>query len=103
MRRMLPVITTLLLMAGCGYAPPVVDAALVARASAAFPGTNQAQLEQARATYLTACTACHVVRDPSRYSAKELDSYLAIMGERAHLDAATQESVRRYLQAARTK
>jgi len=102
MRRMLPVIT-MLLLAGCGYAPPEVDAALVARAAAASPGTTQAQLEQARATYLTACTACHAVRDPSRYSAKELDDYLAIMGLRAHLDAANQESVRRYLQAARTK
>ncbi len=101
MRRVLPVMMTMM-MVGCGYVPPVVDAALTSRAEAAFPGTTQTQLEQARATYLTACTACHAVRDPSLYTAKELDGYVAIMGHRARLDAASLESVRRYLQAART-
>ncbi len=79
-------------LGGCGGAPPVATAGDAARAH-----VELADLEHGRTLMLSKCGACHVAPMPARHAAVDWPRSIAQMTDRSKLDATQRHLIELYL------
>jgi cytochrome c5 len=91
-------VVLVLLLGACSRstAPHATDADAT-RAALRWPGTTTQDLEHGRDLYVSRCSSCHLPPTPSEYSVEAWPGHIAEMRERAHLDEASEEAIRRYV------
>jgi trimethylamine-N-oxide reductase (cytochrome c) len=60
---------------------------------------SQKEMEDGKKLYVTHCTSCHAMKNPSEFTAAQWNSILPSMSRKAKIDDATQTSIRKYLLA----
>ncbi len=90
-----------LLVSACAtsnFAPPRINADLVARARA--DRASAEQLSGGRALFVSRCLECHTLPAVTKYTREEWPRLVAEMSARANLNGTEQRSVIAYLRAA---
>ena len=84
-------------VAACAGSLPDVSPSTVQRASAKWPGIDESRLTSGRTLYITKCSGCHSLPQPSLYSGDEWKVKLDEMAARAKLTQEDKEQVYQYL------
>jgi cytochrome c5 len=76
---------------------PVPNSADAVRAAEKFPGTTMADLDLGKVNYERHCQKCHGLVDPKDEPEAEWREIVPIMAKKAKIDAATEQSILRYV------
>ncbi|HYF03778.1 MAG TPA: hypothetical protein VEC36_10410 [Patescibacteria group bacterium] len=76
---------------------PIPNSADAARAAEKFPGTTMADLDQGKVNYERHCQRCHALYDPKSEPEAEWREIVPHMAKKAKIDAATEQSILRYV------
>jgi mono/diheme cytochrome c family protein len=86
--------------ASCGASTAVLPDARDAHwAEERWPGTTVADLQHGRSVFVTRCSSCHGLPDPSGSTAAEWGPLVDKMADRAHLTPEERNDVVHYLSA----
>ena len=94
---------SLLALTACaGMMLPHLTPAQTAWAAREWPGISEKEISNDRATYVTHCSGCHNVVQPSRHSMDEWQVMVSSMAARARITRDQRASILRYLAAAKS-
>lgn len=90
---------TALFVISCSGSIPEPTQDQVQWASIRWPGTDFKELSEGRELYISKCSGCHGLKDPSNYTEKEWEPLLRKMGKKAKLDDSQYEKIHHYVTA----
>jgi cytochrome c5 len=90
-----------ILLSACGAALPRVTPAFTVQAQQHDATVTEARLQSGRDLYVSRCSSCHSLVDPTAYSEAEWPSWIHRMAGKAHIAPSQEALIFTYLKAAR--